>query len=279
MTYLQFAISVGACIGPLLGGYTANRFFFSTFNFSVPFFIAAVLAAINTLFTAYCLRETYPEHATQPTRATTWTAIKTVIAHPDVLRISFILLLIQFSWSTYYQFISPILKTLYHFDAQQLGKFVSLIAFWLALATALGIKLLPSFPDPRRILMYSLLLMFTGFILTLLISMDIVSHHLLLWISALPIAAGDVIAYSCLSALYSNIVTQGKQGKVMGVNFIIVSLAWALSGFIGGFLLGISPLLLLSIAPLGVVVASILMFADFGKRITVAHDLATATTE
>jgi DHA1 family tetracycline resistance protein-like MFS transporter len=143
MGYLQFAISIGAFIGPILGGYFANRFFFATFNFSLPYFLGAIFAALSLLMTWYYFRETYVP------KTSSWqlslNVSKSLFLDKNILFISAILLLSQLSWGMYYQFIPPILKTVLHFDAKKLGLFVGLIALWLALATVYGIQLLEKF--------------------------------------------------------------------------------------------------------------------------------------
>ncbi len=65
---------------------------------------------------------------------------------------------------------------------------------------------------------YSVLL---GLLLTILAC---VMYHTggntwLIWAAAMPTAVGDVIAFSCLTALYSDVVLPQEQGKVMGLCF------------------------------------------------------------
>ena len=273
MGYLQFAISVGACIGPIIGGYFAQRFFFAEINFSLPFCIAALLALCNVACIFMFLPETLPPSPDPSRQRFHLRAMLAVFLHPEVLRVSFLLLLVQLSWSMYYQYIPPILKTLYGFDATHLGWFIGLIAFWLAVATGLGVKLLDSYFTIRQVLIISLYLVLGGLLLTVFSCAYMTSlPSLLVWLGAIPIAMGDVIAYSCLTALYSDVVSQEQQGKVMGVCFIVVSLMWATTGFLGGLLLSFSPWLPLLIAPLGVVLALVLMHANFGKQLAVRYD-------
>jgi DHA1 family tetracycline resistance protein-like MFS transporter len=87
-----------------------------------------------------------------------------------------------------------------------------------------------------------------------------------IWISAIPIAVGDVVAYSCLIALYSNAVLPEAQGKVMGMCFIVVAVIWALTGVAGGVLMGIAKLFPLMLAPCGVILALLLLHSGFGKN-------------
>lgn len=275
MSYLQFAISLGAALGPLLGGALAIQLWFSALNFSLPFFIGAVLALFNTGLAFYLIRETLQKSASHRPQLTL-KALKDVIAHPDVLRISLVLLLIQISWSMYYQFIPPILKTVYGFDARQLGLFIGMIALWLAVATGFWMKILHRFLSVRQLLLVSIYLVLAGLVLNLFACAGWLPHGtLFIWLSAIPIATGDVMAYACLTGLYSNAVTPEKQGKVMGVSFIIVSSAWGVTGFLGGMLLSLSPLLPLLIAPCGVAGLLVLVHADFGRKLVLSYGAAS----
>ena len=67
-----------------------------------------------------------------------WRLIRT----PHIAWLFFLLILCQFSWSSYYEFIPPTLKNIFHFSPAMTGWFVGLIAFWLILATGVVIRLL-----------------------------------------------------------------------------------------------------------------------------------------
>lgn len=258
MGYLQTAISIGAFVGPVIGGYFANPFFFAKLNFSLPFFIAAVFALVSCLLTVIIFTETLTEKRFHsPWAEFNWASIKTVFANSNVLRISLILMLSQISWSMYYQFMPPTLKTVLNFDAHQLGIFVGLVAFWLALATSVGIKILMRFFNLREILYLSLYLVLLGTVLTVVFCL----LHLtgkwtsLIWLAAIPTAVGDVVAFSCLTAMYSDVVVRQEQGKVMGVCSIVIALIWAMTAMVGGMLMSISVLLPLIVAPIGILLA------------------------
>jgi len=274
MGYLQTAISIGAFIGPVLGGYFANRFFFAKLNFSLPYILAAIFATISCLLTAFVFQETLAEKKIHsPWSEFNWQSIKKVFSNSQVICISVLLLLSQISWSIYYQYIPPILKTRLNFSADQLGLFVGMIAFWLALATTFGIRFLQQFFNLAEILILSIYLVAIGLIMTVTICWLNLSPHLnfLIWIAAIPIAVGDVIAYSCISALYSDVVSRQEQGKVMGVCFIIIALIWALTGVFGGVLMSVSGLLPLIVAPLGVICALAFMHSKYGNRVITIH--------
>lgn len=268
MGYLQLSISLGAFIGPVIGGYFANQFFFQKLNFSLPYFIAAFMAAISCLLTLYFFKETLVKpNDHQKKKLLDLPALKKVFANRQVLFISTILLLSQISWSLYYQFIPPVLKTTLDFSADSLGLFVGLIAFWLALASGFGIKILEYFFSARQILILSLYLVFFGLLLcaACLLSDLTGSGLLLFWLGAIPIAMGDVIAFSCLTTLYSDVVQKDEQGKVMGICFIVIGVIWSLTAMVGGMMMGYAERLPLLIAPVGVLFAIILMHYKAGE--------------
>lgn len=277
MSYMQVAISIGACIGPMIAGYFATRFYFETFNYSLPFFIGAGLALINTMLTYFLIDETLKtkssaayQHQTISRFKANMLAVRQVLAHPDVLKTSLLLLLFQISWSTYYQFTAPLLKTVYQFSAHTLGLYIGMIAFWLIMGAGPIFKLLHNRLNNRQLLNMSAYLVLIGIGIILA-----VYYHFLpqswLWASPIPIAIGDVLAYICITTLYSNMVANHMQGKVMGINFLIVGLTWGGSGFIGGVLIGYSPILPLLIAPIGVITALFIMNARFGKKMVLSY--------
>ncbi len=259
MGYLQTAISLGALTGPLIGGYLANSFLFNRFNFSLPLFVSAVIAGIGTLLTVYSFQETFSgkkqlSEKIAPSQKLSWQAICIILFDKKVLRISMILLFCQISWSFYYQFMPPILKTVFNVSPQTLGTFSSFIALWLALGAMFGIRLLDQFFSATGILRTALILILLGTTLTLLIFLTHPNstYRFLIWLAAIPVAVGDVVAFSCLTASYSEVVSREAQGRVMGVCFIVIALVWMLTGFFGSYLLmGLNPLFPLIVAPFG----------------------------
>lgn len=267
MSYLQFAISIGAAIGPILGGYFATQYFIQL-NFALPLFIASGLAFINCLIAYFFMPETLQKSETHPKPISRIENLKRVFAHKEVWRIASILLLIQISWSTYYQFIPPILKSSYQFDSHALGWFIGMIAFWLALTTGVGMRFLHRYLNEYQMLLTAVYLVLGGLILSILSCAHLLPFdNWVIYFAAFPVAAGDVIAYSCLTAMFSNVVSKDQQGKVMGVVFIIAGLAWSTTGLIGGMLMAVSPLLPLIAAPLSILLCLGLVHAPFGKKL------------
>lgn len=277
MGYLQVAISIGACAGPIISGFFANRFFFDALNFSLPFFIAAGLALSNAIITYFLIDETLQQKSSEAFQhngksrlATNLQAIKYVITHPDILKTSLLLLSFQIGWSLYYQYIPPLLKTVYHFDAHTLGIFIGMIAFWLILGAGPIFKFVHANFNNHQLLNLCASIELGG----IAVALATYFHYLptyFLWISAIPMAVGDVIAYICLTTLYSNVVPDHMQGKVMGINFLIVGLVWGGTGLLGGLLISYSPILPMLISPLGLIASLFAINADSGRKMVLNY--------
>jgi MFS transporter, DHA1 family, tetracycline resistance protein len=274
MGYLQFAISVGAALGPIIGGYCATLYF-TQLNFAAAFIIASVVALISTQLAYVSLPETLINKTISNKARFDWIGLMQCCQQKSVQRIALILILTQISWSAYYQFIPPILKTQQHFNAHQLGWFIGSIAIWLAFAAGPLLVCLHRVLSTQKLLLTSLYFLLAGIFLTIMTQLEWLPKQMV-WLAALPVAAGDVIAYSCLIAFFSNLTSHQHQGKIMGLGFLIVGLTWSLTSFCGGFLMGYHALLPLMLAPSGVLAAIILVHTQFGKKIALDTESAFA---
>lgn len=231
ISYLQFAIAIGACFGPILGGYLAQSFWFNELNFSLPFFLVTCITILNLFLLHGAIPRTHSSTVPAP-------KFKTVLLQPTCWYVCGLLFLIQLGWSTYYQFISPILKLEFGFGVKTIGWFMASIAFCLMFASTICMKLLNRFFSLQQVLNIAICSITAGIFMTMLASAW--NEAYLAWLGIFPTAGGDVIAYCVLTALYSNYVPATMQGKIMAVIFLLVSCAWGLTGALGSFLLHLS---------------------------------------
>lgn len=250
MGWLLCAICAGAFFGPLTGGFLSGKFF-SSLNFSCPFWVAAGFAGISFLMTLICFEET----ALLNRKLSCFSGLKSLFSNSQILTISLFLCLTQSAWGMYYQFVSPVLKTLFHFSSGQLGIFMSLIAVWLVFTAAFLLKRIEKIFG-SHLFVFSLALMLFGSLITLFFSFAGLSS--LVWTGSLPMAMGDLISWVYLVSLYSDTVSSENQGAVMGICFIVKSVLWAAAGFFGGILMGISPLLPFTLIPFPLLIAIVL---------------------
>lgn len=234
MGYLQLVIAIGAFIGPIVGGYLAQNIAFGLFNYSLPYLVAAVIALIAAACVIFYFKETLNVREKPKALVKDFCLL---FKDEKIRRLCLLLFLSQIVWSGYYQYMPPILKTQFHFEPHEVGLFVGLIALWLAIASGFVLPVLKRWFSLRKIAVVSLMLMFLGGLLTVLVvSFSSSVSSLVLWLGAIPMAMGDVILYCAIVSLFSNIVAQEKQGMIMGWCFIIVSITWGSTGLLGGFL-------------------------------------------
>lgn len=94
MGYLQTSISLGAFIGPIMGGYFANQFLFNKLNFSLPYFVAAIFAALSCFIAIFYFKETLTaKRSYVPWSEFNVQTIKKVFSNKKVLGISAVRLL------------------------------------------------------------------------------------------------------------------------------------------------------------------------------------------
>ena len=259
MGYLQATIAFAAFAAPLLGSYAAQHSPSSPVNFSAPFYLAAFIALLSLWIVIAKLPETHHERAPYQLKVLLRNTRKNFLRR-DILHISLLMFFSQAGWSLYYQYIPPILKKDFNFSVTQLGWFISLIALWLVLAASVGMKFLHKRMSPLGIIQLASWISLAGLVMTLAaLHFQHLEHYSFLWLAALPVAAGDVLAYSVFTSLYANAASPREQGLVMGVCVIVAQTVWALTGIIGGALFGIHISLPIWIAVFSIVILLILL--------------------
>ncbi len=252
MGYLQSMIAFGAFLGPIIGGYCAHLYF-AHINFTAPFILSAILSAIGILACCFFFKETLvTPHKTLSLRL----IFGSVVLFKETLGLAAILACGQFTWSFYYQYAPAALKLTNQFSAGSIGLFVGLMALWVTLGSSLGIRLLRDRFDLFACLKIGLSLQCLGGIL---IVIAFYAHYSwLIWLSSVPAAGGDVIAFGVLSTVYSNRYPH-QQGQAMGACYLNAALMWTITGLLGGVLIALYNTLPLIIAPLGVMLALFLL--------------------
>ena len=151
MGYLQLFISIGAFIGPLIGGLFAERFFFNQLNFSAPFILGTFFSIVTFLLVKYYFKESYTPK--KESSAFYWSSF-THLLNKQTVAISILLILTQISWRTYYQFMPAVLKVNLHANTLYIGVFVALISLYLSVAALFGLKWLAHWFDFKKLRAY-----------------------------------------------------------------------------------------------------------------------------
>lgn len=254
MATIQCVISLGACLGPIIGGQLANHSLFLPIAYSLPFIIVAVIAVLSLFWLRFC-----PEtlvRAPNPQKISILNIFKDykkLLESKPIRWLFFLLILCQISWSSYYEFIPPTLKNIFHYSPSQVGWFVGFIAVWLILAAGAVIQLLLRYFSYRQLLWVSAASVAAGTLLSLIASENptFTWSQGLLWFSPIPTAMGDVIFFSLFTAFLSHHAAASQQGKAMGLTLITALSVWSITALIGGYLLTLHPNGALLFAPLG----------------------------
>lgn len=255
MANMQCFISLGACLGPIIGGQLANQHGIST-AYALPFFVAAIIAGINLW-----LIQTSPETLNQAVKEKI--SLRTLIRdylkllrNPHLAWLFLLFILCQFSWSSYYEFIPPTLKNIFHFSPSAVGLFVGLIAFWLIIATGIMMRPLLKFFSYQQLLWISACAVACGTLMSLLASAypSISIAVALLWLSPVFTAMGDVVFFSLFAGFLAQSVAAHQLGKVMGLTRTIAYLVWSFTAMLGGLLLTWRHNGALAFAPLGAII-------------------------
>jgi MFS family permease len=267
MGMLQSMIALGACIGPVIGGFLAEKNLWFNIPYILPFLCALTIGLIS-LSIALRFSETHlaPGHAAPHCSVKFNIKIAALnyyqlIRQGTIFRLFMVLILSQLSWGTYYQFIGPFLKTTYNFSPTVLGFFMGSIALWLLLAASIGLRLLKYLFTDRQIILGSVISIASGTVLTLVASLTLpaLNVQLLFWIFAIPIAMGDVILYSLLVSRLSQEVPITHRGKAMGLNLIIAMCVWSFTALFGGYLVSLNTLGAFYFMPAGIFILLILI--------------------
>lgn len=256
MGYLQSAIAFGAFLGPILGGYFAH-FYFNLINFSAAFILSACLSFLAFLICYFFFKETIALKVKSKSLFALAFASFRLLKNPVMRPYVFLLAFSQITWSFYYQYAPAILKVQNQFSAKELGFFIGLMALWVMLGSSFGLYALNRRLNLLLSLRFSLGMQFLALILFILAFF--LNANMLAWVSALPMAMGDVIAFVVLSTHYSNHFKY-EQGQAMGACYLNSALMWAMTAFLGGYLMSLFELLPILLALLSLLIALYLSF-------------------
>lgn len=256
--YLQFVISVSAFLGPVISTVLVKHFWFPRLNYSLPFIIAIIASLVAIIVVRYFFKETGD---IQKISDGYFSNIKKLFSHGNIFYIIGVLVFSQLAWSMYYQYIAPILHAEAQFVPSQISLFIGMVAFWLAMTSICILRQLQRLFSIEIIVCCSIVILALG-LLCSVFAFILHASSCWQWIFAAPIAAADVVIYSTVVTLFSNLVNTDQQGHVMGVSFLIASSIWALTGFLGSFLLTTHP-----VAPLAFSLAAAMVLMLFIKQV------------
>ena len=235
LSLVSLASALGFSLGPWFGGVATNIKLLGEFGYTSPFLIACAMALGNAVLLWYTFHETHK--VTEKKKISPFKGISQMIegfSSKELRNVSLILLLVQLTYSMFFQSTAISLSDNFKYSLTQIGHFMSLIGIMYALSLLFIIRIVVKFMPAETILKYSLIVVTIGFCIS--IPMNIV----LVWISAIPVPIGVGLAYVCSISLLSNAAPAEKQGWAMGIASSVNGAAWGLGSILCGIAVALS---------------------------------------
>lgn len=252
--YILLALSLGFIVGPLFGGILADHRIISWFDFSTPFYFAAIISFINIILLWLLFNETFVSRSTTFS-INLYSAIRIFISgfkHIKVRNLSFLFFIFIFGWSSFYSFIGLFLLKVFNFTPTEVSLFMAMMGIGFGIGTGYLVNFVARLFSLRDSFICCI---FISGIMILL--MRYIPSSLFNWIMIAPLACFVSTGYACILTHFSNQVDESSQGWVMGITGSIMALVWAINGITVGIIAAFNPATPLLIAGLCLLLTSI----------------------
>lgn len=150
-----------------------------------------------------------------------------------------ICVLCQLSWGAYYEYIPVVAKTAFNYNVKHVGLLASMIGISIIFTTGFLLPLLNKYCRKFQLIKLSCAIGTIGTIACFVFSFypHLLIADIAIWVSILPIVAGDVMIFCVLIALFSEVVSKDLQGTIVGVVYVVASVMWIIGAALGGVLM------------------------------------------
>ena len=236
---VQFWIGLGVSIGPAVGGFVGTVTVFG-YYYMLPFVILLICSSYLYFHSRFLMKETLRKRErSRVSEQFSFEPIKAIFKSKLLITLLVIHLLNQLSWGTYYDFIPAVAKTVFGYDVKTVGILMGIVGVCLILTSGLIIPLFSSKINGSKLIFTSCLAGFAGVSMAYLASFFPNNNlaNILFWVSALPVAGGDVVLFCYLISRFSESLEKKYQGTVIGFIYITGFGMWSLSAPLGGWLM------------------------------------------
>lgn len=253
---------VGFIIGPFFGGELSNPNLVSWFNYSTPFFFAALLSFINLILVIVRFKETLKEK--KNTQVNIFTGLKNIKKAMSIKKFRSIFLisfLVMFGFTMFSQFFQVFLIQKFDYSQYNIGRLLAYFGIWSALIQGGLVRRLAQKYKPEKILKVSLLLMSIA-----ILSLILPDQSWYLYITMALVAITQGITSPNVTAMVSNLAEDSIQGEVLGINQSVQALAQTIPPIIGGLTVSFNLNTPIILASLVVMVAWLSFLFIFSKK-------------
>ena len=229
------AYGVGFIIGPYLGGVLSDPTVVPWFNFSTPFFAAALLALINIFMVYYRFEETLKTRVSTP--VSPWMGfanLKKAAALPKLRTMFIVIFLYMFGYTMYTQFLSVYLIERFAFSTSHIGDIYAFIGLCIALTQGLVTRPVSKWFTSEQVLQVSFLGLSIA-VGAVLFATD--ASHVYFFIPFVALFAG--LTYPNTTTIVSNLTGRESQGEIMGISQSVQAAAQAIPPIIAGVIISI----------------------------------------
>ncbi len=246
MGLMMIAIAGGQVIGPMVAGIFSDQSFSSHFNNATPFYVCALLTALNMVWLLFSFDETYfPKNDRIFSVTKSLRSFSHVFENRPLTMAAFIFLFMQFSWSLFSQAGPAYLGENYQYGNFLLGIFSASLGVLIAIGGSIVTPRLTRYVTTKGGAITGLILMAVSTAI-----LCIWQNQIIFWICTVFNTIGAAVAFSFIIVLFSQTVDKTKQGWVMGLSGAIIAIAWTITALLAGIFINFGSIIPLIITSL-----------------------------
>lgn len=214
------AFGLGFVLGPLIGG------FLGEFGARAPFYMAALLSALNAVFGYVVLKETLPDHERRPfewRRANPLGTFKHLRALPGIGPLLWVFFFYQVAFTVYPSVWSFFGKERFGWEPSMIGLSLALFGIMIAIVQGGLIRPIIRILGERGTVIYG-----HGFDILAFIAIALIANGTIV-LALVPLAALAAVITPALQGIMSKAVGANQQGELQGALVSIGALATILS--------------------------------------------------
>lgn len=232
LSLLMFPVSLGFVGGPLLSGYLADPTLVSWFTLRTPLYFACIISVLNALYLVVGFKDV--RKATGNINIVWHKAISLFIGafrNQDIRLLSLAFFIFSLGWGIYFQYVSLYLTQRFNYSGQMLGLFMGVLGLGFAFGFIFVIKYMVKW---FKLSLGIFLAWVIATIAVLITVLPVVSWPA--WLMAFLLGSFVAGSYSGILTLYSNTVSEDRQGWVMGVAMSVIALGFGIMSLVPNWL-------------------------------------------
>src|SRR3990167_3026994 len=230
---IAVAMTLGLVLGPLVGGELSNPKWISWFSLTTPFYFVILLSIFNLFILLIWVKSdnNISHQAVLPHLTQHWQNFIALFKSTKICLLLVVFFFFELGWSLYYQSLALFLAEQFHFQAQTIGLFLTYVGIILSFGLIAIVRLAVNYLKLKTVIFIALLIGVISLI-------AVYGFHLFIGqcLLVIPVTFAVALIYTSLITLVSNLVAKDQQGLLMGTTDGLLALAFAITGFLAGWL-------------------------------------------